>query len=97
MAICLLGVACSFCEVFVVCTSWQIFGTSDTYLLIYYMQGAFPVVFPLQLVWLSSLILLCGGGLFSAAALMWAMAAEAFPEERRQVYKLGWFHLRKAD
>lgn len=56
------------------------------YLLIHLMQGAFPRIFPLQLVWLSSIILMCGGGLFSAAALMWAMAAEAFPGNIRSVF-----------
>jgi hypothetical protein len=40
------------------------------------------------LVWLSSVILLCGGGLYSAAAIMWAMAAECFTEERRQVFRI---------
>jgi hypothetical protein len=68
-----------------------ILDTYNNYLLIYHMQGAFPRLFPLHLVWVSSLILLCGGGLFSAAALMWAMAAEAFPEDKRQVYNLGCF------
>jgi hypothetical protein len=45
--------------------------------------GAFPQTFPLQLVWLSSVILLLGGGLNSASAFMWAMASESIPQERR--------------
>jgi hypothetical protein len=45
--------------------------------------GAFPKIFRLQLVWLSSVILLCGGGLNSASAFMWAMASESIPAERR--------------
>ncbi|KAF8848547.1 hypothetical protein BDZ45DRAFT_753703 [Acephala macrosclerotiorum] len=44
---------------------------------------AFPQVFPLRLVWLSSLLLLCGGGLNAASAYMWALAAESIPEDRR--------------
>ncbi|TAQ83137.1 hypothetical protein B7494_g8540 [Chlorociboria aeruginascens] len=44
---------------------------------------AFPRIFPLQLVWLSSIILLCGGGLYSTTAFMWAMASETIPKERR--------------
>lgn len=91
MAICLASVAVSFSEIFVVCMSAPSNNLSDIYILTHHLQGAFPRVFPLQLVWISSAILLCGGGLFSAAALMWAMAAEVFPEDRRQVYKLAWF------
>ncbi|PQE03719.1 Major facilitator superfamily domain general substrate transporter protein [Rutstroemia sp. NJR-2017a BBW] len=44
---------------------------------------AFPKIFPLQLVWLSSLFLLCGGGLYSAAAFMWAQASAVIPENKR--------------
>ncbi|KAM3080581.1 hypothetical protein ACMFMG_005523 [Clarireedia jacksonii] len=44
---------------------------------------ALPKIFPLQLVWLSSLFLLCGGGLYSAAAFMWAQASAAIPEKKR--------------
>ncbi|TVY23472.1 Efflux pump [Lachnellula hyalina] len=44
---------------------------------------AFPKVFPVRLVWLSSILLLCGGGLNSASAYMWAMASEAIPSKQR--------------
>jgi hypothetical protein len=47
-------------------------------------SGAFPQIFPLQLVWISSIILFCGGGLNSASAFMWAMASESIPSARRQ-------------
>ncbi|PMD16503.1 MFS general substrate transporter [Hyaloscypha hepaticicola] len=63
MALALVGVAGSLCEIFTVC--------------------AFPKTFPLQLVWLSSVILFLGGGLNSASAFMWAMASESIPQERR--------------
>ncbi|KAL3426061.1 MFS multidrug transporter [Phlyctema vagabunda] len=46
---------------------------------------AFPRVFPLELIWLSSIILLFGGGFYPFAANMWAMASEAIPPERRSV------------
>ncbi|EKD21754.1 MFS multidrug transporter [Drepanopeziza brunnea f. sp. 'multigermtubi' MB_m1] len=44
---------------------------------------AFPKTFPLRLVWLSSAILLFGGGLNSASAFMWAMVTESIPSEGR--------------
>ncbi|KAG9240836.1 major facilitator superfamily domain-containing protein [Calycina marina] len=44
---------------------------------------AFPQIFPLRLVWLSSLFLLCGGGLNAASAYMWASASDSIPTERR--------------
>jgi len=47
------------------------------------VEGNFPKVFPVQLVWFNSFIQLFGGGLYTAAALMWAMASEAFPEDER--------------
>ena len=53
------------------------------YLLLMMDLGAFPKTFPLQLVWLSSVMLLLGGGLNSASAFMWAMASESIPQERR--------------
>ena len=53
------------------------------YLLLMMGLGAFPKTFPLQLVWLSSVILFLGGGLNSASAFMWAMASESIPQERR--------------
>lgn len=43
----------------------------------------FPLLLPFRLVWLSSFILLFGGGLYTSAALMWAMVSEAFTEEDR--------------
>ena len=49
------------------------------------ITGAFPQKFPLKLVWLSSALLLCGGGLNSASAYMWASASDSIPTERRQV------------
>lgn len=45
----------------------------------------FPRLFRLELVWLSSFLLLCGGGLNSASAFMWAMASDSIPSERRYV------------
>ncbi|EPE34909.1 MFS general substrate transporter [Glarea lozoyensis ATCC 20868] len=45
---------------------------------------AFPKIFPLQLIWLSSAILLCGGGLNSASSYMWGLAAECIPATNRQ-------------
>ncbi|PBP21869.1 MFS multidrug transporter [Diplocarpon rosae] len=45
---------------------------------------AFPRTFHLRLVWLSSAILLCGGGLNAASAFMWAMASQSIPSETRQ-------------
>lgn len=44
---------------------------------------AFPQIFNLRWVWLSSFFLLCGGGLYSSAALMWAMASSLIPENKR--------------
>ncbi|KAF8861648.1 MFS general substrate transporter [Acephala macrosclerotiorum] len=44
---------------------------------------AFPQTFPVRLVWFSSLLLLCGGGLNAASAYMWALAAESIPSDRR--------------
>ncbi|TVY56613.1 Efflux pump ustT, partial [Lachnellula cervina] len=44
---------------------------------------AFPRSFPVRLVWLSSILLLFGGGLNSASAYMWAMASEAIPAKQR--------------
>ncbi|KAJ8060395.1 hypothetical protein OCU04_010725 [Sclerotinia nivalis] len=44
---------------------------------------AFPKIFDLRWVWLSSFFLLCGGGLYSSAALMWAMASSLIPEDKR--------------
>ncbi|TGO54333.1 hypothetical protein BOTNAR_0271g00050 [Botryotinia narcissicola] len=44
---------------------------------------AYPKIFDLRWVWLSSLFLLCGGGLYSSAAFMWAMASSLIPEDRR--------------
>ncbi|TGO38910.1 hypothetical protein BHYA_0064g00060 [Botrytis hyacinthi] len=44
---------------------------------------AFPNIFDLRWVWLSSLFLLCGGGLYSSAAFMWAMASSLIPEDKR--------------
>ncbi|KAE8447153.1 hypothetical protein EG329_010984 [Mollisiaceae sp. DMI_Dod_QoI] len=48
-----------------------------------YTICALPHIFPLRLVWLSSLLLLCGGGLNAASAYMWALAAESIPADRR--------------
>ncbi|TGO47716.1 hypothetical protein BCON_0266g00080 [Botryotinia convoluta] len=44
---------------------------------------AYPKIFDLRWVWLSSLFLLCGGGLYSSAAFMWAMASSLIPEDKR--------------
>ncbi|KAF7869806.1 hypothetical protein EAF04_004590 [Stromatinia cepivora] len=44
---------------------------------------AFPKIFDLRWVWLSSFFLLCGGGLYSSAAFMWAMASSLIPEDKR--------------
>ncbi|TEY42009.1 hypothetical protein BOTCAL_0401g00120 [Botryotinia calthae] len=44
---------------------------------------AYPNIFDLRWVWLSSLFLLCGGGLYSSAAFMWAMASSLIPEDKR--------------
>ncbi|KAF4634520.1 hypothetical protein G7Y89_g3589 [Cudoniella acicularis] len=44
---------------------------------------AFPKEFSLKLVWLSSIVLLCGGGLNSASSYMWAMASESIPTSKR--------------
>ncbi|KAF7947912.1 hypothetical protein EAE96_008984 [Botrytis aclada] len=44
---------------------------------------AYPKFFDLRWVWLSSLFLLCGGGLYSSAAFMWAMASSLIPEDKR--------------
>jgi len=82
LATALVGVAGSLCEIFIVCM----------FLVNFYYQkpilieslGAFPKVFPVRLVWLSSTLLLFGGGLNSASAYMWAMASESIPSERRQ-------------
>ncbi|KAK6595948.1 MFS multidrug transporter [Botrytis cinerea] len=54
---------------------WKSFG--DT------IPGAYPKIFDLRWVWLSSLFLLCGGGLYSSAAFMWAMASSLIPEVER--------------
>ncbi|KAK2627797.1 hypothetical protein QTJ16_002443 [Diplocarpon rosae] len=45
---------------------------------------AFPRTFQLRLVWLSSAVLLFGGGLNAASAFMWAMASASIPSETRQ-------------
>ncbi|RFU30995.1 hypothetical protein B7463_g5302, partial [Scytalidium lignicola] len=45
---------------------------------------AFPKVLPLRLVWLSSVFILCGGGLPSAVSFMWAMVSESIPLEWRR-------------
>ncbi|CZT06210.1 uncharacterized protein RAG0_12028 [Rhynchosporium agropyri] len=45
--------------------------------------GLYPQIFPLRLVWLWSVFRLCGGGLYTSAALMWAMASEACDNEER--------------
>lgn len=81
MALSLIGVAGWLCEIFVVCTYQTQTGefSSDIF------SGAFPKVFRLQLVWLSSILLLCGGGLNAASAFMWAMASESIPSNRRSV------------
>jgi len=94
MALSLLGVAAAYSEIFIVCKYSIIYssfdsprlGTALTVDLRLIFTGAFPNVFPLQLIWLSSFILMCGGGLNSASAFMWAMASESIPEERRQVH-----------
>ncbi|KAF5872683.1 putative alternative oxidase protein [Botrytis fragariae] len=44
---------------------------------------AYPKIFDLRWVWLSSLFLLCGGGLYSSAAFMWAMASSLISEDKR--------------
>ncbi|KAK6586895.1 hypothetical protein PZA11_000185 [Diplocarpon coronariae] len=44
---------------------------------------AYPRTFDLRLIWLSSVVLLFGGGLNAASALMWAMASESIPSETR--------------
>ncbi|KAA8571033.1 hypothetical protein EYC84_000399 [Monilinia fructicola] len=44
---------------------------------------AFPKTFDLRWVWLSSVFLLCGGGLYSSAAFMFAMASSLIPEDTR--------------
>ncbi|KAB8298178.1 hypothetical protein EYC80_001924 [Monilinia laxa] len=44
---------------------------------------AFPETFDLRWVWLSPVFLLCGGGLYSSAAFMFAMASSLIPEDKR--------------
>ena len=90
-ALALLGLAGSLAEIFTVCTSTvyelimrcsrHSLGARSWILIL--RLGAFPKIFRLQLVWLSSVILLCGGGLNSASAFMWALASESIPAERR--------------
>ncbi|KAG9231947.1 major facilitator superfamily domain-containing protein [Amylocarpus encephaloides] len=48
-----------------------------------FLVCAFPRVLPIDLVWLSSTILLCGGGLNSASAYMWGWASESIPSANR--------------
>ena len=81
MATALVGVAASLCEVFVVCMLFLTVITKNPIFIKFI--GAFPKVFPVRLVWLSSILLLCGGGLNSASAYMWAMASEAIPSKQR--------------
>ena len=97
MALALLGVVGSLGEIFFVCefpvsapfVQYQTPGVEAPLLMV--IIGAFPKIFRLQLVWLSSVILLCGGGLNSASAFMWAMASESIPPERR--YNLPFSHV----
>ncbi|CZT43672.1 uncharacterized protein RSE6_03743 [Rhynchosporium secalis] len=49
-------------------------------------EGLYPQIFPLRLVWLWPVFLLCGGGLYTSAALMWTMASEACDNEERAEY-----------
>jgi len=96
MALSLLGVAGSLIEISIVCTA--VFFSSyfltlklncmTVQLILFPTLGAFPRTFPLRLVWLSSMILLCGGGFQSASAFMWAMVSESVPAEKRQVPKI---------
>lgn len=82
LATALVGVAASLCEIFVVC---MLFLTVIFYKNPIFIKfiGAFPRSFPVRLVWLSSILLLFGGGLNSASAYMWAMASEAIPSKQR--------------
>ncbi len=91
LALALLGVAGSLVEVFTVCKCLDYVNRNlsippgSSFFLILRL-GAFPKLFPLRLVWLSSVLLFFGGGLNSASAYMWAMASESIPAERRQVF-----------
>jgi MFS family permease len=86
MILSLVGAAGWLCEIFVVClylrSVFILLVRSDIF------AGAFPTAFPLHLVWLSSILLLCGGGLNSASAYMWAMASECIAPDRRRVLNL---------
>lgn len=48
-------------------------------------QGKFYSTFALRWVWLSSVFYLCGGGLFSANAMIFNMAADSCSEAERYV------------
>ncbi|KAG0652603.1 Aspercryptin biosynthesis cluster C [Hyphodiscus hymeniophilus] len=78
MAWSLFGVALSLCEVFTVC----MFQPEKRVISPDNSTGAFPKLFRLEFVWLSSILLLCGGGLNAASAYMWAMASESIPDDR---------------
>ncbi|KAL2061950.1 hypothetical protein VTL71DRAFT_7328 [Oculimacula yallundae] len=59
-------------------------------LVLIYTVCLFPKLFPLRLVYLGSIFLLFGGGLYTSAALMWAMASEVCDDEQRSVLISGY-------
>lgn len=78
----LVGVAGSLCEIFTVC-EFIFFHLPRVCQVLTDLLGAFPKIFPLRLVWLSSVVLLFGGGLNAASSYMWAMASDCIPPARR--------------
>lgn len=87
MAGSLLGVMGSLIVVFTVCKYFLsvIFMLRQKRVLTGPVQAHSPQVFPLRLVWVGSVFLLVGGGLYTATALMWAMAFEVCDDKGRLV------------
>lgn len=76
-----LGVFLSLSVIFVVCKS-KVLGIIVK-VVVLTIQGAFPMSFDLRYIYLSSVLLLLGGGLYSTTSFMWAFAAECLPEKSR--------------
>lgn len=82
MTVCLIGLALSYCEIFIVCQYMRNLSMIVDCPLTF-LPGAFPQALPLPFVLISSSLLLCGGGFPSAISMMWAMASESIPSSQR--------------